>query len=285
MLAIKFEQKVMKKTILITLIFLGGKLFAQPAFQNGSFENWYSVGSHLYPNSWDCDSVDINAQRVKRVTGGTAGTYAVQIGSYLDQGFITGASIWKDWDSVTSVPGKLMFDYKVVNNTSSLINGIYAEIYFYDKDKNPIDISVSEIDIPSRSSSFQTASYNLNFGGKVPKYYEFLIGYSNLEGNTSEYCVIDNIRFANNPNDVSDLKNNILCIFPNPSQNTIQFTDIEGISLQKIRLVAIDGKSFEKAIEGNLVDISAFANGIYTIEVYNSDNVIVSREKLSIIGH
>jgi len=84
----------------------------------------------------------------------------------------------------------------------------------------------------------------------------------------------------NNPNEVSEkLHNSDFEIFPNPVNEILNLKELNStqISIQKLEISDILGKKIELNIsfkQQNAIDISQYASGIYTINIYTSSGVI-----------
>lgn len=272
----------MKKTLLLLLIsFASFASFAQPQISNYSFEDWTNRYGKTAPTGWQVDSISVVNNLIKKVTPGTQGTYAIQINTAKVGTEIAGALIQRD-DSLMVTPGDLSFDYKVVNTGASEFNGLQIDIYFKDSKKKDLrDFHWSSSGV---STNFVNGKMNISFkAGEVPKYYTLIITYFNLGGLAGEYTIVDNLKFSA-AGSVNTLSGSSVLAFPNPAVNTINFTHEPMDKLHKVRLVSLDGKVSEYIITDSSIDISSLNRGIYVLELYNSENQIIKREKLSVVN-
>lgn len=271
----------MKKIVLLLLssgIVLTA--YCQPKIANFSFENWENKYAKIAPIGWQCDSLSIANGSIKRANGGSDGTYAVQLTTVVDKTNIVSSVIQYD-DSLTSIPGPLLFDYKVVNN-NSIMNGLYIEIYFKDSKKKALnDFQWSST---GNNTTFAAGSMPISFKtGEIPKYYTLRVSYFYTTALAGEYTIFDNFRFTTTGklpvgNEYSNIK-----AFPNPASQTLNFNDQSKDKLEKVRFIGIDGKVSEFTITQSTLDISVLNQGIYAIELINTVNQVIKREKICIM--
>jgi hypothetical protein len=70
--------------------------------------------------------------------------------------------------------------------------------------------------------------------------------------------------------DVKDSYLNIITVYPNPTQNSIQ---IEGLNLpNKVELISVNGKIFTLPIVVNRIDISSLSKGTYILKIIDTNN-------------
>jgi len=271
----------MKKTTLLLLILLfAGSTFAQHAISNYSFENWTPKYGKSVPTGWDVDSVSIAIGLVKRTTGGTQGNYSVQIGTGTHDGVVV-TSIISRSDTISSTPTELTFDYKVVNNFTSDKNGLYIEIYFFDAQKK--DLADFNWSSSGNQANFVTGKIPFTFQpGKTPKSYVILINYFNQGGIAGEYALVDNLKFTKPGASINTIQNSSLYMYPNPASNTIHIKDSPQDKLAIARFTSLDGRVIEMAIDQESINIEALNNGMYTLEVFNTSNQLVKRDRMSI---
>lgn len=271
-----------RKLILILFIIASAKLFSQPVIKNNSFENWGTFNSKQYPVDWDFDSIDVDKNILKRVSGGSQGSYAVHLGSANFSGDVLGSRI-ELYDSLLTTPGGLLFEYKIFNNSNTFLNGVFVEIYFYDKDGDYMkDYSA---DYHNNVSSFQTGGVNFSFGAEKPKYYMLSIEYFNFNGSTSEYTIVDNIRFTKPSGSVGSVQIPEVTFYPNPAKDLIQIANASENNLTKAKIISLDGKVSEFSIVNSSIDVSTLNNGFYLIELYDGDDHMLKREKISVINN
>ena len=70
--------------------------------------------------------------------------------------------------------------------------------------------------------------------------------------------------------------NNIISIFPNPAHN---FITVKGVDPSTIRVVNMYGQVVKEAHNANSIDIAALANGIYSVQLYNLNGLMVGSQR------
>ncbi len=273
----------MKKTTLLLTI-IANSLFslAQPLITNSSFENWATRYTKLAPVGWQCDSVGLITASVKKVSIPSVGSYAIQIGTMSYAGGVISSYISRE-DSVTSTPGNLTFDYKVYNNITSQFNGLYLEIYFKDSKKK--DLRDFNWTSTGNNSSFASGSLAISFNtGEIPKYYMLRISYFNVGGVAGEYAILDNLKFSKPSASMKTLSNSLISVYPNPATGSINFTDKAKDKLIKVRLISATGQNLEFPVTNSSIDISGLSKGIYIVELIDTENKILKREKVSVLN-
>lgn len=281
--SLSYLKVIMSEKSFLLLLILSVSLssLAQPIIANYSFEDWAARYGKTAPTGWKCDSLSINNNSIKKVSGGSQGTYALQINTVTDQMSVVSALVERE-DSITSIPGDLLFDYKVVNNNSE-VNGLYIEIYFKDSKKK--DLKDFQWSSSGNNSTFAAGNMPISFKtGEIPKYYLLRISYFYTTAVAGEYTVIDNLRFAKGSGSIKNSSTSCITAYPNPANDVLNFSDQAGDKLYKARLVSIDGKVSEFTVNNSTIDISSLNRGIYMLELYNSENQIIKREKLSVVN-
>jgi hypothetical protein len=272
---------MMKKiSLLLPMVFFTIQSYSQ-TIVNGSFENWISRGNKQAPANWDCDTNSINNGTIKKITGGSVGQFAIHLGTASVNGNVEGALIQR-FDSLTATPGNLMFDYKVLNNNTSAVNGLYIEIYFFDaKRKNIKDFNIT---LSNNQSSFAKGELPISFqASEIPKYYNLVISYFNVGGLTNESTVVDNLRFAGANSVLIKDKVSPIKIYPNPTKGKLNFDNKPEDKLTSVRLISVTGQEVSYEVYQNSIDISNLDAGLYSLELFNSDNTLIGREKISLI--
>jgi hypothetical protein len=274
----------MKK--IFTLIFCFMALFsgamAQTPILNQSFENWTTVNGKMYPNNWgflDTDSSEIKDGYTQRVSGGSAGTYAIQLSSYLENSAIVGAEIEIE-GAVTLKPKSILFDYKVANATAS--NGIEVDVHLWDA-SHSFDSTYTFVS-KSSNSSYKTGSIDFNLMSfQTPTNYSISIFYLNLGGNLNESATVDNIRFSQ----TAEVKGiaiapSSITICPNPAIDLLTLNNPAGENIRSVRFNSVDGRSTFINVENSTVDVSSFNRGIYVMEILDDNGHLLKREKVNI---
>ncbi len=252
---------------------------SQTVILNNSFENWTTVNGKMYPNDWTCqDSVEVKNGATQRVTGGSVGTYAIQLGCYLDNTAIVGSTIGIV-GAVSVKPLSLLFDYKVFNATPN--NGVSVDVTL--KDGGSLMKAYSFSTSSTNNSTYKTGFIDFKLTSlENPVFYYISITYLNISGNIDEYMVLDNIRFSQTAsvNGVNGYSN--IAIGPNPADNFIKLTNTENYHIKSARLISMDGRATEVNIENSVIDISAISKGIYILEILDENNNLLKREKMDI---
>jgi hypothetical protein len=272
----------MKKILLgLITVFSTFYSYAQPQISNYSFEDWSNRYGKTAPTGWKCDSVSINNNSLKRVNSGSHGNSSLQINTVTYQAEVVSAYIER-YDSISSTPGDLLFDYKVINNNSTL-NGLYIEIYFLDAKKNALrDFQWSS---SGNNTDFAAGTMPISFkSNEIPKYYTLRISYFFITALAGEYIIIDNLRFLKGTGNVKNTVNSMISVYPNPAIGSLNFTDNAADKLTKVRLISTTGQNVEFPVTNSSIDISSLSKGIYVAELLDSDNQILKREKVSILN-
>ena len=254
--------------------------FCQPKIANNSFETWENKFGKVAPVGWLCDSLSLANGSIKRSNGGSDGSYAVQLNTVLDQTNIVSSVIQRD-DSLSSIPGDLLFDYKVVNN-NSLVNGLYIEIYFKDASKKALkDFQWSST---GNTANFASGFMPIDFkAGEIPKYYTLRLSYFYITALAGEYTIFDNLRFAKAGSVAKDKEMANLHAYPNPAVQTLNFTNQPKDQLNRVRFISVDGKISEHLLTNSSLDITMMNKGIYSLEFVNSANQVIKRQKICIM--
>jgi hypothetical protein len=270
----------------IAILFITMGAFAQDPIKNYSFENWSTdTMGKLAPDDWTFNKEFVAKNALKRNSSGTQGSYALFLGSFNNAGDVEGAEVQIN-DTIIEVPGSITFDYIVQNNNTSFLNGLSVEFYFYDSTDNFIKDYTWNSGFNSNNSTFRKAE--LAFAKSVianAKNYLMRIIYYNIGGSTTEYGVIDNLKFNKTSGNVSVPKtqNNTINFYPNPATATINFTAGGNENINKIIVTAIDGRQTTFASEtfvNNAIDISALANGIYFVTAHSADGTPLHSQKI-----
>ncbi len=272
----------------MTLLLLSIGVFAQDPIKNFSFENWTTnANNKAVPVDWDTFDEDLDANAVRKHTSGSQGSSALYIGSYNDGADVVGADVYTE-DNLTSVPASLSFDYIIQNNNNSIINGLIIEVYFYDINDDLIEDYVWNSEMLKNNPAFKSGV--LNFNPSVianAKRYEIDIYYLNFGGTTSEYGVIDNLKFRNTGGNVSvqETANSTINFYPNPATNALHFTTSNNETIDKILVTAVDGRQStfsSNTFTNNTIDISELANGVYFISAYGTNGRLINNQKVLI---
>ena len=118
----------------------------------------------------------------------------------------------------------------------------------------------------------------------MPKYYTLIISYFNIGGQAGEYTIVDNLKFASSSGSTNSFNISNINLYPNPAIDILNFTHEPKNKLCKVKMIAIDGKASEFPVLNSSVDISGLPKGIYVIELYNTSNEFIKREKVSIVN-
>jgi hypothetical protein len=93
---------------------------------------------------------------------------------------------------------------------------------------------------------------------------------------TTAKLTVNNSTGINSPSNVNALK-----VYPNPA-STILHIDLEKPGYYTAKLSSVAGQSIISPTTGT-VDISALANGVYILTIYDSNNQLISTNKVSIL--
>ena len=93
---------------------------------------------------------------------------------------------------------------------------------------------------------------------------------------TTAKLTVNNSTGINSPSNVNALK-----VYPNPA-STILHIDLEKPGYYTAKLSSVAGQSIISPTTGT-VDISALANGVYILAIYDSNNKLISTNKVSIV--
>ncbi|MES2779967.1 MAG: T9SS type A sorting domain-containing protein [Bacteroidota bacterium] len=273
----------------ITLILLSvcfTSVFAQYAVRNHSFENWSPNGAHMWPNQWDAYDSTTTAQLglVERRSGGSDGSYSLRMNSYQDGSFVTGAWLEME-DTFPFTPQAFTFDY-IVPPGSSFFCALRINLYIYD--------SVGDVIIaPSYNMTTQSASFKnfvqpLTFTGSTPKSYAMDVKFLNINGDLSDYVVVDNIRFLATytpppppPTGIEEINKHTFGLYPNPANSTLYFSNVPN-SAYKWKITGVDGRDIQQSVTGNLqegLDINTIPTGMYIIELFDSEGSLLDRNR------
>ena len=172
-----------------------------------------------------------------------------------------------------------------INATESNLNLCeYAEIY-YDCDGNCIededgDGVCNELEIPGCTNN-DACNYSSNATDENQSC--FFVGDACDDGdpNTIDDQIQDDCECTGTANsDVNELEALSVVIYPNPASNnlTVDLGDLKGINTT-IKLYDSSSKLvFKKQSSATLlIDVSAYAKGLYTLELYTSDKVLSSQ--------
>lgn len=266
----------MKKifTLTITLV-CGFTLFAQYQIPNFSFENWSQNGTYMWPDNWEAYDSISTAQKglVQRVTNASNGNYGARLNCHLDDGFVTGAWLIME-DKIPFVPEAFTLDYILPTN-GSFLSSIRINIYFYDSTGDYIDDL--SLNISAKTNSYRKAVLPLSFNGRIPKKYSMDVKFQNINGDLSDYTIVDNAEFLENynPTGLSEVSTKSLSLYPNPVSQTLYIPS----DLIQIEVVNLAGKTVltrEFNAENN-IDVSQIPAGIYIIKAIKDNQVLTSK--------
>lgn len=268
--------------ILLLLLVLG--VFAQDPIKNFSFENWKTDSNNiLVPAEWDYNSEVAKKGAIKKHNSGSQGSSALFLGCYADPnspGGITSGSV-SIRDNITTIPTSLSFDY-IVNNNNSFVNALSVEIFFYDDNGfiDDYDAYISQSNATFRSTSIPI---NKNTIAKATNYL-ILIQYLNIGGSTTEFGIVDNLKFSTSSGGNTSVKEatiSTLNIFPNPTTGIFNYSLEGNEKPSSIIVTSVDGKQsvFEPNFT-NSINISTLVSGIYTVSFLNEKNAVIGRNKI-----
>lgn len=72
--------------------------------------------------------------------------------------------------------------------------------------------------------------------------------------------------------------NNAVKLYPNPASTTLNVVAAENVNVE---VIALDGKTLVKQIDAKQINVSALANGLYIIKVYNQENNLIQTSKFT----
>lgn len=282
----------MKKNLFLLFFGLlaGLQVNAQDPIKNYSFENWQAdTGGKLAPADWMYNKVAIYNDVVKRSSGGSQGSYAVHLGSYNDNGSITGSTV-QIYDTLIDTPTSITFDYKVANNTNQFLNGLSVEVYFYDSADNYLgDFDWSSPSLKSNSIFLQGEVTFAKSVVEKAEIYLLKLTYYNLPGGAiNEYGVIDNLKFKKYTGPgvgVAETVQPSVKVYPNPASDVLNI-EAENTKITKVEVYSLDGKKHEVASltgANDAIDISLLAAGAYFVVAFGDDNQPVLRNKFMVI--
>jgi hypothetical protein len=252
---------------------------SQPTIKNSSFENWTVNDAGNTPNDWYCDSFYTKNEYVKKITGGSQGTYSIQLGSFATGGQTLGSEI-NYYDTLLSSPGNLLFDYKVFNSVG--FSGLIIRVYLYDKDDDYIDDYAWASD--GNNSDFTTGTLKLPYpSDPAPAKVRINVAYFNANGQTNEYAVVDNFRFDKRA--VTGITSQAALIsraYPNPASD-ILYLESDHADISHVQLIGIDGKTIDLTALNSSVDVSNINSGVYTMVAYDYNSGVLGRQIISII--
>lgn len=268
---------------ILYLAFTSLTTFAQYSVPNHSFENWIPAGTSMWPSQWSAyDSVETAQLGLfERRQGGSEGNYSAKLKTFDDGGIILGAWLITR-DTFAFQPKGFSIDYMIPPNSFTIVS-VRINLYFYDT-ANEL-ITSRTFDLTTQSSTFQNFTTALSFT-TPPASYKMDIKYLPVLADLSDYVVVDNVRFLNvtpsvGMNEVTT--KHIFSIYPNPSNgNRIYFSNLPtGVSNWKV--IGIEGKTIDKSVSGDFdagLDISGLKEGIYIVELYNDEGMLVDRDRL-----
>ncbi len=266
---------VKTKLTLICLLFLALKPFAQPLVKNGSFENWNSFKSKLYPAGWYFDSIYIDKNFIKQVSDGTQGNYAILLGSIDNVG---GPKIIQS-DTLLSIPTKLVFDYKI-SGSSTRPCTLIVQISFFEKNKTFMELNIRSY--KGYSSNFKTAEIAF-YPKSIAGFYQVSFQLNSNFANSDDAVTIDNVKLFNSSNSNIPVEKRDIKIYPNPAGNLIFIENSFHNIIDKVKLISIEGVVSELTLKNSTIDVSEFNNGIYVLELFDCNQTLIKREKLSLI--
>ncbi len=258
----------------------------QPELFNGDFENW-TKHSVALPNNWNYNGND-QGDGIYRSTDPEAGTYALELTTYLENGN----------SNKQARPGQVSSSYQdqsckcqrggipFANQTDTLAfyykytpaGNDSAEVFLNLK-KNGSFIWSTSVFLTT-SATYQYKEIFIE-AGQVPDTAIINIQSSTYNPdilNVGSDLIIDELHFLAKPVSNSVLKNsfrNELVIYPNPTSGVLRILD-SGFKLQRLEIYNVQGKmvysnaSF-KSSTMNQIDLSTFEKGIYFVKMVGTE--------------
>jgi hypothetical protein len=267
----------MKKLLYIIIFLSFNFLHAQTVIPNFSFEDWQTVNGKNAPANWQWDSAAVASGGIKMESKASNGSKSIRLGYYYYQNINYGAFVTME-GALTAVPAGISFDMQAYSNGGATLE---MDCEFYDASNNLIK-TLNTSTPTSRDTWFnlqpketfpgtQPVSYKLTFK-MIPSADVQLLNY---------YTLVDNVKFL--PGTTTGIEEQQTVeprLYPIPAANELFINYSGPESINSAVLVSMDGKRKEISVNGQRrINISSFANGMYFIELYNS-NTIISRQKL-----
>jgi hypothetical protein len=171
-------------------------------------------------------------------------------------------------------PAAFSYNTGGLNSDSGLANFTNTSTYITSSNWDFGDGSTSNLNHPSHTYS-ENGSYSVTL--YITYVFDLgVYGVLNCNSTTSESVMISNIL----PSSINDLEALSVLIYPNPASNnlTVDYGDLNGVNTT-IKLYDSSSKLiFEKQSPSTqMIDVSAFANGIYSIELVTDEHVLRSQ--------
>lgn len=266
----------MKKIFIATCaIFLTCVANSQPVIRNASFENWTTTNGVLVPDNWGIydSAVVISKNALKRQSGGTVGTYSLFLGAYTNiytQGARVGTS-----DSLSSEPGGIAIDFRTNEAGFGGMIGLDLKITFYDASYLKISEHTSNT-LSNNSTTFAYTKLYFSFPVKKPKYYELEIINYNTNGFSTEYVIVDNVRFLAIGAGMNETEApSKISVFPNPATDFIKLKSNDIFSENiAYRIFTTDGKLINEGLVDNStmqINTKELNSGVYLLSINNGN--------------
>jgi len=257
----------MKKTLLIIAVLIETTSFAaQPDIKNGSFESWTTVDSVEYLDDMPkplSDSIAFTDGRITKSTKSSVGSYGVQISDgsfYLE-------------DSISTAIGGMSFDYSLIGNSFSSVDGLIINAYYYDTNHDQLEYEQFKFREFSESFKIGEMVFNLPIGAK---YFMLWISHRLVDGVSTDHVVVDNFKFVGSVSVESVRKKQLVNVYPNPVSSLL--TVVSDVVIGSYELYNNVGAVVKQGAGTNSKSLQIvcgdLAAGSYDVKVLNSDGTV-----------
>ncbi len=85
------------------------------------------------------------------------------------------------------------------------------------------------------------------------------------------------------PTNITNLTKNKLTVYPNPTKGILNFEFEKKLQNTLIKIIDLNGKTvLSKLIQNNAIDLSHLAKGMYTFQLFNENNTLLSYGKIQL---
>ncbi|MCX6257892.1 MAG: Omp28-related outer membrane protein [Bacteroidia bacterium] len=132
--------------------------------------------------------------------------------------------------------------------------------------------------VPSTAAEWRTETVNLSaFVGQS----QVLVRFHSISG-YSNNLFIDNINITGSTLGIPVVNNNSrISVYPNPSTGLLNIVNAENSGIKVYNILGEEVASVNCAGQSESINLSAFANGTYTIRIVNDNNVFVQKVVLN----